>query len=209
LRIAQSSSWIWIASVIRFLNVLWTMADPTRISKSLSYWLRHRPESGGLTLDEAGWAPVADVLAALRTAGLASDAETLNNVVAGSDKNRFELSGDRARIRARQGHSVEVDLDWPAATPPEHLFHGTVERFLPAIFAEGLKPMKRHHVHFSPDPETATAVGARRGEAVILRIAAAEMAAEGHVFRLSGNGVWLTDHVPPRFIERLREAARP
>lgn len=145
---------------------------------------------------------MASVLAALRTAGLPSDAETLNQVVAGSDKNRFELSGDRARIRARQGHSVEVDLDWPVASPPKLLFHGTVERFLPAIFVEGLKPMKRHHVHLSPDPRTATAVGARRGKAVILRIAAAEMAVEGHVFRLSANGVWLTDHVPPRFIGR-------
>lgn len=178
------------------------MADPTRISKSLSYWLRHRPEAAGLTLDEAGWTPVASVLAALRAAGLPGDAETLNEVVAGSDKNRFELSEDRAHIRARQGHSVKVDLDWPAATPPEHLFHGTVERFLPNIFAEGLRPMKRHHVHLSPDARTATAVGARRGEAVILRVAAAEMAAEGHVFRISGNGVWLTDHVPPRYIER-------
>ncbi|MET1110164.1 MAG: RNA 2'-phosphotransferase [Allosphingosinicella sp.] len=182
------------------------MADPTRISKSLSYWLRHRPEAGGLTLDEAGWAPVASVLAALGSAGLPSDAETLRDIVAGSDKNRFELSDDRARIRARQGHSVKVDLQWPAAIPPEHLFHGTVERFLPTIFAEGLKPMKRHHVHLSPDPGTATAVGARRGEAVILRIEAAAMAADGHVFRISGNGVWLTDHVPPRYLER--EAAR-
>jgi putative RNA 2'-phosphotransferase len=178
------------------------MADPTRISKSLSYWLRHRPEAGGLTLDEKGWAPVSSVLAALRTAGLPSDAETLHDIVAGSDKNRFELSEDQRRIRARQGHSVKVDLDWPAATPPEHLFHGTVERFLPNIFAEGLRPMKRHHVHLSPDSQTATAVGARRGEAVILRIEAAKMAADGHIFRLSGNGVWLTDHVPPGYIER-------
>jgi putative RNA 2'-phosphotransferase len=184
-----------------------TMADPTRISKSLSYWLRHRPEAGGLALDERGWTPVASVLAALRAAGLPSDAETLGSVVSGSDKNRFELSEDRTRIRARQGHSVKVDLDWPAAAPPEHLFHGTVERFLPGIFAEGLKPMKRHHVHLSPDPTTATAVGARRGEAVVLRIEAGRMAADGHVFRLSGNGVWLTDHVPAGFIERLPDTA--
>lgn len=179
------------------------MADPTRISKSLSYWLRHKPDAGGLTLDDAGWSPVADVLAALAKAGLPDDAETLNAVVADSDKKRFELSADGARIRARQGHSVQVDLDWPVAAPPEFLFHGTVERFLPGIFAEGLKPMRRHHVHLSPDAETATAVGARRGEAVILRVAAGRMAADGHVFRLSGNGVWLAEAVPPAYLERL------
>lgn len=179
------------------------MADPTRISKSLSYWLRHRPEAGGLRLDGAGWAPVAEVLVALGKAGLPGDPETLRAVVAGSDKQRFELSGDCSLIRARQGHSVSVDLDWPATEPPDFLFHGTVQRFLPAILADGLKPMKRHHVHLSPDPETATAVGARRGEAVILRVAAGRMAADGHVFRLSGNGVWLADHIPPGYLERV------
>lgn len=179
------------------------MAHPTRISKSLSYWLRHKPEAGGLALDDAGWAPVADVLAALGRARLPDDADTLHTVVAGSDKQRFELSEDGALIRARQGHSVTVDLDWPVTVPPDHLFHGTVERFLPAIFAEGLRPMKRHHVHLSPDPETANIVGARRGEAVILRVAAGRMAAAGHVFRLSGNGVWLADAVPPAYLERL------
>jgi putative RNA 2'-phosphotransferase len=177
------------------------MADPRRISKTLSYWLRHRPEAAGLALDPSGWAPVDEVLAALAAAGLGGGREELAAVVAGSDKNRFELSADGALIRARQGHSVAVDLDWPATAPPGHLYHGTVARFLDAILAEGLRPMNRHHVHLSPDPETAGKVGARRGAAVILRVAAGRMAADGHVFRLSGNGVWLADHVPPAYLE--------
>lgn len=172
------------------------------ISKALSFWLRHAPEKGGLMLDTAGWAPVDSVLAALRREGLDEDRETLGRVVAESDKQRFELSPDGNMIRARQGHSVAVDLDWPVAEPPEHLFHGTVERFLPQILAEGLKPMARHHVHLSPDLETASRVGARRGDPMILRIAAGAMARAGHVFRLSSNGVWLADGVPPEFIER-------
>ncbi len=172
------------------------------ISKALSFWLRHAPEKGGLTLDTAGWAPVGSVLAALRREGLDDDRETLDRVIAESDKQRFELSPDGSMIRARQGHSVAVDLDWPVAEPPEHLFHGTVERFLLQILAEGLKPMARHHVHLSPDIETASRVGARRGDPMILRIAAGAMARAGHVFRLSSNGVWLADGVPPEFIER-------
>jgi putative RNA 2'-phosphotransferase len=179
------------------------MADTARISKSLSYWLRHRPAAAGLKLDAAGWAPVPAVLAALGQAGLPDDVESLCALVAASDKQRFELSADGALIRARQGHSVQVDLDWPIALPPEFLFHGTVDRFLGAILAEGLRPMKRHHVHLSPDPETATAVGARRGEAVILCVAAGRMAGDGHSFRLSGNGVWLAESVPPSYLERL------
>jgi len=184
------------------------MTDSRKISKSLSYWLRHRPGAAGLALDGAGWAAVAEVMRALAAAGLADRLEQLHEVVAESDKNRFELSADGTRIRARQGHSVAVDLDWPVTKPPEFLFHGTVERSLAAILADGLKAMKRHHVHLSPDVATAAIVGLRRGPPVILRVDAAKMAAEGHIFRLSGNGVWLTDHVPPRYIERLSEAAQ-
>lgn len=172
------------------------------ISKALSYWLRHAPEAGGLTLDSEGWASVGAVMTALARQGLTRDLADLHRTVAESDKNRFELSVDGARIRARQGHSVDVDLDWPVAAPPEHLYHGTVERLLDAIMADGLKPMARHHVHLSPDVETATRVGTRRGEANILRIAAGVMAREGAMFRLSSNGVWLVDAVPPGFIER-------
>lgn len=171
-----------------------------KLSKLLSYWLRHAPEAVGLTLDDAGWAPVDAVRAALAREG--ADPALLEQVVADSDKQRFELSADGTRIRARQGHSINVDLDWPIATPPETLYHGTVDRFLAAIFAEGLKPMERHHVHLSPDVETAARVGERRGAPVLLEIAAGEMARKGAVFRLSSNGVWLAEAVPPAFISR-------
>ena len=179
------------------------MSDDKRLSKSLSYWLRHRPDAGGLILDESGWAPVAQVLAALARAGQSDRREDLERVVRESDKNRFELSPNGESIRARQGHSVEVDLDWPIVEPPETLYHGTAERFLDAIMAEGLKPMNRHHVHLSPDVETARRVGARRGRPVILSIAAGRMARDGFVFRLSGNGVWLSDLVAPLYLERF------
>jgi putative RNA 2'-phosphotransferase len=177
--------------------------DPRRISKSLSYWLRHKPDAAGLTLDHAGWAPVDQVLAALARAGLTDRRDELEQVVATNDKARFEFSDDARLIRARQGHSLTVDLDWPLADPPEPLFHGTVDRFLDAILRDGLKPMARHHVHLSPDIATAQAVGARRGKAIVLRVAAGEMARAGHQFRLSANGVWLTATVPPPFLERL------
>jgi putative RNA 2'-phosphotransferase len=171
-----------------------------RLSKLLSYWLRHAPEAGDLTLDDAGWAPIDSVRAALGREG--ADPTLLEQVVADSDKQRFELSPDGSRIRARQGHSIKVDLDWTIAAPPETLYHGTVERFLEAIFAQGLRPMARHHVHLSPDVETAARVGERRGVPVLLHIAAGEMARRGAVFRLSSNGVWLAEAVPPEFLSR-------
>jgi putative RNA 2'-phosphotransferase len=174
----------------------------------LSLWLRHRPEAAALELDESGWADVDAVLKALGASGMSGGRERLDRVIATNDKQRFELSPDGTRIRARQGHSVAVELDWPRRDPPEHLYHGTVDRFLAAIRAEGLLPMRRHHVHLSPDAATARKVGARRGAPVILRIRSGAMAAAGQPFFFTANGVWLTAHVAPEFIEETDGAWR-
>ena len=169
--------------------------DAVGASKRLSYVLRHHPESAGLTLDGAGWADVDDLLAAL---GLSR--EELDHVVATNDKRRFAFDETGTRIRASQGHSVGVDLGYPAAAPPAELFHGTVERFLPAILTAGLRPGRRHAVHLSPDPATARTVGARHGRPVVLRVDASGLAAHGTVFTRSANGVWLVDAVPARHL---------
>ena len=172
-----------------------------RKSKMLSLWLRHDPGAGGLVLDAQGWTEVDAVLAGFARADVACSWDELLRLVEESDKQRFELSGDAARIWARQGHSVAVALDWPRTAPPALLWHGTVAPFLPAILAEGLKPMRRHHVHLSGDRDTATRVGQRRGAPVLLAVRAAALAETGRDFFLTSNGVWLTEAVPPAFLE--------
>jgi putative RNA 2'-phosphotransferase len=171
--------------------------DVVRTSKRLSYVLRHRPASIGITLDAAGWVAVEELLPALAAHGLRLTRADLDAVVAGNDKQRFAYDETGTRIRASQGHSVAVDLGYEAAAPPAVLFHGTVDRFLPAILAEGLRPGHRHAVHLSPDVATARSVGGRRGRPVVLRVDAAGLAAEGARFTRSANGVWLVDAVPP------------
>jgi putative RNA 2'-phosphotransferase len=174
--------------------------DVVRVSKRLSYVLRHRPDSVDLSLDEAGWADVGALLGALTAHGLPLTRAELEQVVAGNDKRRFAFDGTGARIRASQGHSVPVALGYRAEPPPPVLFHGTVERNLTAIRAEGLRPGSRHAVHLIADAETAHRVGARRGRPVVLRVDAAAMAADGAAFIRSANGVWLVDAVPPRYL---------
>ncbi|QLQ36271.1 RNA 2'-phosphotransferase [Micromonospora robiginosa] len=173
--------------------------DLVRVSKRMSLALRHRPDRFGLTLDRAGWVPVADLLAAMRIGRADLDA-----VVAGNDKQRFAVEPGPdgvERIRASQGHSVPVDLGLAPADPPGRLFHGTAEDVLPAILAQGLRRGRRHHVHLSADVPTARRVGARRGGAVVvLAVDAVAMAANGHLFHRSANGVWLTDAVPPAYL---------
>lgn len=169
-------------------------------SKFLSYVLRHAPESIGLALDAQGWASVEDLLARSRAAGRELDLDTLRRTVAESDKKRFTLSADGLRIRAAQGHSVEVDLGLAPSAPPDLLYHGTATRNLEAILAEGLVPGQRRQVHLSSTRETARAVGQRHGKPVVLAVASGRMQADGIAFHQAENGVWLTDRVPPGYL---------
>ncbi|QKG26243.1 RNA 2'-phosphotransferase [Actinomadura verrucosospora] len=169
-----------------------------KISKYLAKHLRHRPERIGLALDAGGWARVPDLLDAAARHGFPITRAELEHVVAVNDKRRYALDGDR--IRAVQGHSIDVDLGLPAVPPPELLYHGTTEAAAPAIRREGLRRMDRHAVHLSADPETARRVGARRGRPVVLVVEAGRMAADGHAFRVSANGVWLAGAVPPEYL---------
>jgi putative RNA 2'-phosphotransferase len=168
------------------------------VSKFVSKHLRHAPERIGLELDEAGWVEIDLLLDAAAAHGVAITRDELEHVVTTNDKQRFAVDG--SRIRANQGHSIDVSLDLPEAEPPAVLHHGTVADALPSIRAEGLRPMRRHDVHLSADVETATRVGARRGAPVVLAIDAAAMRRDGHVFRVSANGVWLTQAVPPSYL---------
>jgi putative RNA 2'-phosphotransferase len=172
-----------------------------RVSKRLSLQLRHAPEKIGIELADGGWVDVDTLLAALGAHGMTVTRAELDQVVADNDKQRFAFDDTGTRIRASQGHSVPVDLDLPPAEPPLVLYHGTVARFLASVRQDGLRPMSRQHVHLSAKRDTATAVGARRGRPVVLTVHAGAMAAAGHVFRISANGVWLVDAVPPAFID--------
>jgi putative RNA 2'-phosphotransferase len=180
-------------------DALMDAADVTT-SKRLSLVLRHRPETVGLTLDPHGWVDVGRLLDAFAATDWPLDRESLDRVVAGNDKQRFEWDVVGDRIRARQGHSVTIELDLEPSVPPAVLFHGTPRRNLASILDSGLDRRQRHHVHLSPDRETAAVVGSRRGDHVVLAVDAARMHADGHQFLVTDNGVWLTDAVPAGYL---------
>jgi len=178
-----------------------TEKETTRTSKFLSLVLRHEPQRIGLKLDTAGWVEVEELLQAMHRHGNSLTLDQLKHVVATNQKKRFAFSEDGRRIRASQGHSVEVELQYAPEAPPEHLYHGTATRFLNSIRQNGLKRMQRHDVHLSPEAKLGEQVGGRHGKAVVLVIRAGEMHRAGHVFRRSANGVWLVKQVPPEFID--------
>jgi putative RNA 2'-phosphotransferase len=184
-------------------NNMTTSKPLTSTSKFLSLVLRHEPQRIGLSLDSAGWVTIDELLAKTALAGKHLSRDTLLHIVATCEKQRFALSQDGTRIRANQGHSVEVELGLQPKMPPDVLYHGTASRSLDSIRQGGLNRGARHHVHLTQKPTTAVAVGQRYGAPVILRINARHMHDAGHMFFCTANQVWLCDAVPPEFIEVL------
>lgn len=175
-------------------------------SKFLSKVLRHQPDLLRLQPNEQGWVTVTDLLKNLQQYApryvLPFDLEILQEVVQTNDKQRFAFSADGQKIRANQGHSIQIDLGYTPQEPPEILFHGTAFKNIEAILKTGVHKGKRHHVHLSPDIVTAGRVGGRHGKPIILHIQSLEMHRAGYLFYQSDNGVWLTDFVPPEFIDK-------
>ena len=171
------------------------------ISKFLSLVLRHQPEEIGLTLDHEGWANVAELIEKMNKKGGKLDFALLQIIVDTNDKKRYSFNEDKTRIRANQGHSVDVDLNLVAQEPPAMLYHGTTSKYIDVIRKHGIQKMNRHHVHLTTTKATALNVGSRHGKPVLLEINALKMHEQSYEFYLSANGVWLTDEVPPAFID--------
>lgn len=169
-------------------------------SKFLSLILRHEPERAGVVLDESGWTSVDALLEGCSRAGTPISRSELDAVIRTNEKQRFALSEDGLRIRANQGHSVEVELGYTPQLPPAILYHGTARQFVTSIRQHGLLKQGRHHVHLSESIESTMQVGQRRGVPVLITIKAREMAADGYPFFKTPNGVWLTETVPTQYL---------
>ena len=171
-------------------------------SKFLSLVLRHKPEEIGLMLDENGWVNVDELLEKVNAKGNSINIELLNEIVGTNDKKRFAFNDDKTKIRASQGHSIEINLNLQPSFPPDILYHGTATRFIESILKEGLTKQQRQHVHLSEKLETATAVGARHGKSTVLFVNAKQMQEDGFMFYKSDNNVWLTDSVTVKYIKQ-------
>lgn len=178
------------------------MNGTDKLSVFISLVLRHKPEAAHITLDEHGWADVEELLKGICDTGRKIDMDILEEIVAADKKQRYSINQDKTLIRANQGHSIPVDVELKEQEPPEFLYHGTATRFLNDIMKEGLKPMSRLYVHLSKDIETAMKVGKRHGAPVILKIHSGDMYRAGYKYFLSENGVWLTEKVDVKYLEK-------
>lgn len=172
----------------------------TEMGKFLCLILRHKPEIVGISLDEHGWANVKDLIEGI-SQQYDFDMKTLEEIVATDNKQRYSFNEDKTKIRANQGHSVDVDVELEEVKPPEYLFHGTGRKYIDSIMKDGLVPKSRLYVHLSDNYNTAINVGMRHGEPVVLCIYAGNMYRDGYKFYRSKNGVWLVKHVPVEYFD--------
>lgn len=179
--------------------------ETARISKFLSLVLRHQPETIGIELDGGGWTDVSVLIDRMNQASVSLNRDILKHVVDTNPKKRFAFNETFDKIRANQGHSIEVELGYQAQQPPRILYHGTSEKSVTMILQRGLQKMDRHHVHLSADMETAIKVGQRHGKPCVFEILSGQMYQNSFEFYRSENGVWLTDHVPVNFLRLQRK----
>ena len=173
----------------------------THISRFLSLVLRHQPETIGIQLDQNGWTDIAELLEKANNYGIKIDRDILNHIVTTNSKKRFAFNDALDKIRASQGHSVEIELGYTNQKPPEILFHGTGEKSVHSILDTGLEKRNRQHVHLSSDLETAIKVGQRHGKPFVFKVLAGQMYNDNFLFFISDNGVWLTENVPAKYLE--------
>jgi len=174
----------------------------THISKFLSLVLRHQPETIGIQLDQNGWTDVKELIEKANDNGINLDRDTLNHIVATNAKKRFAFNETHNKIRASQGHSIEIELGYESQKPPEILYHGTSEKSVQSIIDKGLEKQSRQHVHLSSDIETAIKVGQRHGKPFVFKVLAEQMYTDNFQFFISDNGVWLTENVPAKYLKR-------
>lgn len=172
-----------------------------KISKFLSFVLRHHPETIHLSLDENGWAMVSELMEKISHGHQPFSKSELEEIVATNEKKRFAFNADHTKIRASQGHSFPVNLSLHPTSPPPCLYHGTATQFLDGIRLAGLQKMDRQFVHLSSDFVTAEKTGSRKGKPVVLTILAEKMQVDGFLFYISENGVWLCEAVPAHYIQ--------
>lgn len=177
------------------------MSQLEKASRLLSYMLRHKPEVFNIRLDKEGWASVEELIASTARHSIQLTEELITQVVMTDEKGRYELNEYRDEVRAVQGHSTTaVEIDYPTVTPPTKLYHGTAVKNLDSIKLHGLVSANRHYVHLSTDMDTATAVGKRHGDPIVICVDCDKMAEAGHKFYLAPNGVWLAKSVPKEFL---------
>lgn len=162
-------------------------------SKKLAYLLRHDRQSLFLP---GGWRRIQEV-----SDNLKLSVELIAEIVSNDEKGRYEIDSNNGLIRALYGHSVDVDLRLNSQVHPPILFHGTAEKYIDSIKAQGILPQSRVYVHLTEDIDLAMKTGSRHGNPIILKVSTEPLLKAACLFYRTNNGIWLTKRVPAEYFE--------
>lgn len=176
-----------------------------KLSKELSYVLRHNPYKYELKIDEEGWVSIVELLDGLNRSHNWKNVtlKDLEKIINSSKKKRYEIKN--GKIRACYGHSIPINIEKEEKRPPYILYHGTARHFINSIMEKGLLPKGRQYVHLSQDIEDAKEVGRRRDKnPIILKVNASLAYYSGIKFYYGNGKVWLANKIPPKFLEKIK-----
>jgi 2'-phosphotransferase len=178
--------------------------NKVRLSKKLSYLLRHGAVKEGLKIDENGWVSINDLLNHPSMSNFCSTLNDIREIVQTDEKQRYSLMTNahgQTFIKANQGHSINVvtdagmrELSLSDVKNYPDVVHGTMMNHLKSILNQGLSKMKRNHIHFAiglPNDQQVIS-GARQSSNVFIFVDMKKAMDDGIKFYLSENKVILT-----------------
>lgn len=181
-----------------------------KIGRFISYLLRHKPETLKLKMDKNGYVEVNELIEKINSVEKYKNSlsvEKLEEIVNTDSKRRYSYNETKTKIRAVQGHSFSVNVA-KVGIPPVVLYHGTSSDAYALIRKKGIQKMNRDYVHLSKDIETAKNVGLRhcknKKDLIIIKIDTKKMLADGYLFYVAENGVWLSNYISKEYVEKIK-----
>lgn len=174
-----------------------------RLGRFISGALRHFPDDLGLAMNQHGWVDLDVLVDAMRTRYKWSNKEKLFSIIESDEKGRYEIKVNK--IRARYGHSVDVDLDYEENTLPE-VYYGASREEVDILLEKGIRPIKQRYVHLSTSVDKAREVAKIHTEDPVLLVVNAEEAQNEGVAILSATeNIVLADEIPPQYLSLMKE----
>ena len=163
--------------------------------------LRHFPEDLGLVMDSRGWVDLTKLGQVVTSRHRWAGKELVIALVQSDSKQRYEIVDDK--VRARYGHSVDVELDHPENKLPK-LYYGASEEEADRILEIGIKSASQRYVHLSTTPEKAWHVATfRTGNPKVIQVDAAAAQKAGVKMMTVNEDIVISETIPYIYLSLL------
>ncbi|MGP8321865.1 MAG: RNA 2'-phosphotransferase [Methanosarcinaceae archaeon] len=169
-----------------------------RLGRFISGALRHFPDDVGLEMDQQGWVDLDLLCDIMKSRYRWGTGERLFALIESDIKRRYEV--EDSRIRARYGHSIDIDLDYPE-NKLTYLYYGVSLEEVDMLLENGITPLRQRYVHLSTSYQKANeAASIHTDNPVVIEIYAEDAQQDGLFFMTVNDDIVLTDDVPPEYL---------